>query len=66
MEKEIRDQADQIRAFKSSSKKDEARLKKKMKARFDGRWMIVALFLASLIASFFFYLKTELPLWVGR
>jgi hypothetical protein len=61
-QKEVR----QLKMFKGPTKKEGERIKKRAKSRFDGRLVIVALFLATLVASLFFYLQTELPIWLER
>ncbi|MBN1263671.1 MAG: hypothetical protein JW991_04935 [Candidatus Pacebacteria bacterium] len=55
-----------LRMLKKPSKKEEERIKERVRDRFDGRWLIVILFLATVIASLFFYLQTELPVWLEQ
>jgi len=54
----------QLQMFKPPKKAEKEKIKKKVKSRFDGRLLIAILFLLTLLASFFFYLQTELPLWL--
>ena len=53
----------QMRMFKPPKEEEKEEIKKKMKSRFDGRWVVVILFSLTLLASLFFYLRTELPTW---
>jgi beta-lactamase class A len=54
----------QLEMFKPPQGEEKEALKKKVKSRFDGRWLILILFLVSLGASLFFYLRTEIPRWL--
>ena len=54
----------QLKMLKRPSKKEEAELKKKVRSRFDGRWVIVILFTLTVMVSLFFYLRTEFPRWL--
>ncbi|HUW22311.1 MAG TPA: hypothetical protein VMW41_06635 [Candidatus Bathyarchaeia archaeon] len=53
----------QFEVLKPPLKREGNQLKKKVKFHFDGRWLIAILFLFTVIASLYFYLKTELPRW---
>lgn len=54
----------QLEMFRPPKKAEKEKIKKKVKSRFDGRLLIAILFLLTLLASLFFYLQTELPLWL--
>lgn len=48
------------------TKKEKERLKKEVKSRLDGRWMILILFLGTIFLSLFFYLQAQAPQWWQR
>ena len=56
----------QLKVLKAPTEAEKKELKKKVKSRFDGRWVIIILFILTIIASLFFYLRTEIPLWLQR
>lgn len=53
----------QLKIFKPTKKGEEG-LKKKTKSRSDGRWVVFFLFLATVLACLFFYLRTEVSVWL--
>lgn len=48
------------------TKTEKERIKKETKSALDGRWTIFILFLFTLIASLFFYLRRQLPLMLEK